>query len=658
MKKGSSKSSAAGKKKPAAQTSPKTTMSTMAEVSSTAVQPSDKGKTVVTADPNITDITAGIQSVRSLMGGFDKRLDVLETINRFSEEYLAGLIEDDLLLDERVRQEMPSRLEALQKQLEKLELESFTKQRSDLIARGNGTTYEANDALVASVNAKASQTEISLSTLKSRLSEMHQKLVAKQQLAQDKKISIPSKVKPGEFHAEGDAFDDELDGEEDLEGSDDYFGGSAFDTDDYLDEVDAGVLHGGIIDMKQIISAAQKDLDQGSSESNKSIILDFKLIILDLVTKAESELQGVLAIFSSPNLTLEEKLQSVQPRLREVIQQDLYWRSQADKLNRRVHDLRLQKRLSEMERDRLRSINGRLEGFCKDLQSENRKIKIEAVKVEEAMKTAFELTSTSVVEAPAPSKKDAKKKKSGKESTSPTLGTTGSTSAPQAVPNASFPAPLLPSREALEKEDKQALINRLMCYADFYETRENHYTVIKEARELEARRCETKIAQQQLLLERTISKLDMGESRVNELARSEAELKTQVRQYVEKFRQVEETLVKSNELFGTFRGEMEQMSLKLARFERENHQMQTKCQTLSRNIIEMADERTKLQASIETLKAQKGKLEQLCRTLQAERNAVKKVDDTTVPAASEAEAVDGATNPTSRPAEDSEPPSH
>lgn len=236
-----------------------------------AAQPSDKGKpTALVADPNMTDVTAGLQSVRSLMGGFDKRLDVLETINRFSEDYLAGLIEDDLLLDERGRQEMPSRLEALQKQLEKLELESFTKQRSDLIARGNGTTYEANDVLVASVNAKASQTEISLSTLKSRLSEMHQKLVAKQQLAQDKKISIPSKVKPGEFHAEGDAFDDELDGEEDLEGSDDYFGGSAFDTDDYLDEVDAGVLHGGIIDMKQIISAAQKDLDQGSSESNKA----------------------------------------------------------------------------------------------------------------------------------------------------------------------------------------------------------------------------------------------------------------------------------------------------------------------------------------------------------------------------------------------------
>jgi len=553
-------------------------------------------------------------------GGFDKRLDVLETINKFSEEYLASLIEDDLILDDRVRQEMPSRLEALQNQLDRLELDNFNKQRGELIVSGSGQVYQHNDALVASVNAKANQTEISLSTLKARLGEMHQKLLVKQQQvaksAADKKAAlVPPKVKLGEFPAEGDAFDDETD----LEGSDDYFG-SAFDTDDYLDDLDAGVLRGGMLDMKQVIFAAQKDVEQQASG--------------DITAKAEGEVQNVLAIFGSPNMTLEEKLHAVQPKLRAVIQQDLYWRAQADKSTRQVHDLRMQKRIAEMELERVKSINGRLEGFCKDLQSENRKIKIESAKVEEAMNTAIEFTTTPPVSAPSSShavqprpeavlltKKERKKAAKNKDA-SPSLGF-----AMPKPPEPSFPLPPVPSREVLEAEQLCKVIDRLLVLADLYQARENHFKAINDGHEIGTKICQEKILEQQLLLERTIVKLEEGESRVNQLARSEAELKSQVRQYVEKFRQVEETLVKSNELFGTFRGEMEQMSVKLARFERENHQMQTKCQTLSRNIIEMADERTKLTGSIETLKAQKAKLEQLCRTLQAERAAARKAEE-------------------------------
>ena len=121
-----------------------------------------------------------------------------------------------------------------------------------------------------------------------------------------------------------------------------------------------------------------------------------------------------------------------------------------------------------------------------------------------------------------------------------------------------------------------------------------------------------------------LNKLPYSETntrRINTLTRSEQDLKAQVRQYVEKFRQVEETLGKSNDLFGTFRAEMEQMGAKLARLERENTQLNSKCATLSKNIIEMADERTRQNAQFETIKGQKAKLEQLCRTLQAERNA-------------------------------------
>jgi len=157
--------------------------------------------TTAKASPPVVPTNDGVDLASSISRSYD----VLDTINRFSEEYLAGLIDDDVLLDERVRQEMPMRLEALQQQLDKLELESFVRQREEMIAAGQGGAFEANDALMASVNAKASQTEISLGTLKKRLTEMHQKLVSRSApvptptvpTMTTRKFPLPAKVRPG-----------------------------------------------------------------------------------------------------------------------------------------------------------------------------------------------------------------------------------------------------------------------------------------------------------------------------------------------------------------------------------------------------------------------------------------------------------------------------
>ena len=363
-------------------------------------------------------------------------MDVLESISQFSEDYLAGLLEDDLILDARVRQEMPSRLEALQHQLDRLELESFGRLRA--VAEGEA---------VAPGTVKAA--EISLSTLKRRLHEMHQKLQAKQ--AQQPPAlpakSVPARVQPGDFPA-GEAFDEEpemvleedgLARDEDEDGllSDDYYG---FDTDDYLEELEAaGVLRAGGLDMKQVLAAAQKDVALGAGPA------------------AETELQAILGLFAAPGLTLEEKLGAVQPKLRALLQQDLYWRTQADRAGRQLHDLRMQKRLADMELERVRSINGRLEGFCKDLQSENRKIKLEASKVEEAMRTALELAAESSGPgtsagsnsiAPAISKKE--KKRAAAASRRETGATAASASAQQSA--APMPAASGPSSQPQQQQ--------------------------------------------------------------------------------------------------------------------------------------------------------------------------------------------------------------
>lgn len=253
MKKGSSKN---GKKKAVSQV-PAT------KQASPAPHPTNKDCAV---NANATESKGGLLNLNGKVA--DKSTAVLEKINKYNEEYLSGLLEDDLLLDDNLRKLMPSRLEALQRELDILEKETFIKRRSELIAAGAGGHFEANDALLASVDAKANQTQSSLGSLRARLTEMHQKLMAKQQtpaqlpLKANPRIQLPSRVKIDEFPAEGEGYDDESD----LDGVDDYFD-SAFDSDDELvNDLTAGVMYGGgLIDMKQIISAAQKDVGKAST---------------------------------------------------------------------------------------------------------------------------------------------------------------------------------------------------------------------------------------------------------------------------------------------------------------------------------------------------------------------------------------------------------
>jgi chromosome segregation ATPase len=89
--------------------------------------------------------------------------------------------------------------------------------------------------------------------------------------------------------------------------------------------------------------------------------------------------------------------------------------------------------------------------------------------------------------------------------------------------------------------------------------------------------------------------------------------------------QVEETLNNSNDLFLTFRKEMEEMSKKTKRLEKENQNLQRHKEITNRNIGEMVEERHKMQEELarrtkEADDARKkiARLETLCRGMQAQ----------------------------------------
>jgi chromosome segregation ATPase len=82
--------------------------------------------------------------------------------------------------------------------------------------------------------------------------------------------------------------------------------------------------------------------------------------------------------------------------------------------------------------------------------------------------------------------------------------------------------------------------------------------------------------------------------------------------------QVEDTLNNSNELFLTFRKEMEEMSKKTKRLEKENLTLTRKHDQTNRNILEMAEERTRNHEELEKWRKKSQHLEALCRRMQAQ----------------------------------------
>ncbi|KAK5241877.1 hypothetical protein LTR40_013006 [Exophiala xenobiotica] len=106
-------------------------------------------------------------------------------------------------------------------------------------------------------------------------------------------------------------------------------------------------------------------------------------------------------------------------------------------------------------------------------------------------------------------------------------------------------------------------------------------------------------------------------NQVSTFTHTEAELRSQLNIYVEKFKQqVEDTLNNSNELFLTFRKEMEEMSKKTKRLEKENATLSRKHDQTNRNILEMAEERTRDKEDLERLRKQEQQMRNIIKTMQ------------------------------------------
>lgn len=180
---------------------------------------------------------------------------------------------------------------------------------------------------------------------------------------------------------------------------------------------------------------------------------------------------------------------------------------------------------------------------------------------------------------------------------------------------------------------------------DLKECQEKQFRSLMRVRELEVIYHQVKLDRQRKAQELESSKSNQLTRQVTTFSQTEAELRSQLNIYVEKFKQVslhmsrlwvrplltsgeclewsdlaqvEDTLNNSNDLFLTFRREMEDMTKKTKRLEKENQILTRKQEATNKNILEMAEERQRNHTELQRLRQKNDNLEKLCRSMQAQ----------------------------------------
>ncbi|KAI1862210.1 uncharacterized protein JN550_010366 [Neoarthrinium moseri] len=168
-----------------------------------------------------------------------------------------------------------------------------------------------------------------------------------------------------------------------------------------------------------------------------------------------------------------------------------------------------------------------------------------------------------------------------------------------------------PRKQVVNAKVEDLMRARFKSLIDQYELRELHFHSHMRTKELEVQYHMARFEEQKKSAEAESSKSRQLNNQILTFHKTETELRTQLNVYVEKFRQVsprdssqlqalgltcaslrkvEDTLNNSNDLFLTFRKEMEDMSKKTKTLEKENEKLKRKKEILESNIAKMAQD--------------------------------------------------------------------
>ncbi|MEE6484151.1 hypothetical protein FKM82_013768 [Ascaphus truei] len=190
-------------------------------------------------------------------------------------------------------------------------------------------------------------------------------------------------------------------------------------------------------------------------------------------------------------------------------------------------------------------------------------------------------------------------------------------------------------RNAKLRQENVELADRLKKLIEQYELREEHIDKVFKHKDLQQQLVDAKLQQAQEMLKEVderhqrekdfLLKEAVESQRMCELMKQqETHLKQQLALYTEKFEEFQNTLSKSNEVFTTFKQEMEKMTKKIKKLEKETTMYRSRWESSNKALLVMAEEKTLRDKEQDALQAKIQRLEKLCRALQTERNDLNK----------------------------------
>uniref|UniRef100_A0A8C2I3K0 Taxilin beta a n=1 Tax=Cyprinus carpio TaxID=7962 RepID=A0A8C2I3K0_CYPCA len=330
---------------------------------------------------------------------------------------------------------------------------------------------------------------------------------------------------------------------------------------------------------------------EAGATPEKEQIADKK--ILKALGKEAASLLQSLNKLGSP----EEKVEMVLKKYTELVEEHRTEKKQLEQLQQRQGLLVKQRDQLQFEHSRAILARSKLEMLCRELQRHNRTLK------EESLQRLRE---------------DEMKRKEI---------------------SAHFQSTLVDIQNQIEQhsnrnnklcQENSELASKLKTIVEQYERREESLEKIFKHRDLQQKLSDAKLEEANMLLsqaeekhkrekEYLLTQAAEWKLQAKELKEQHTVMQAQLVLYSQKFDEFQNTLAKSNEIYITFKQEMEKMTKKMKKLEKESSIWKTRFESCNKALVEMIEEKAK-EFELFTLKIDR--LETLCRALQDERKSL------------------------------------
>lgn len=181
------------------------------------------------------------------------------------------------------------------------------------------------------------------------------------------------------------------------------------------------------------------------------------------------------------------------------------------------------------------------------------------------------------------------------------------------------------------REENTELAKKLKSLVEHYEMWEKHMGKVLQQKDLEVQLAKAKLAKTNLQLKQETEKFlrekkdlleNMSElqKKCTELASNEVQLRTELSIYTSKYEEFQTVLNKSNQVFASFKTDMDTTSKKIKKLEKETNLWKTKWENSNGALLEMIADKQKRDKELLNAQQRVLMLEKLCRALQGERN--------------------------------------